>query len=253
VGIMKPIMKGSRSLCCLVLGLGALLMAERAEADLLAVAPACVSGPLDAFLGTSCTIGNALFTFQESFSQGNFNNQNPPLSPTDILFSVDASDPFHPGFTLTGDFASVPINPTRVTAQALVFFYTVSPLSDLQMRGMDGSVGGVIISGTGYADAETFYCLGTFITFDPSQCAIVHPVVAIDGSSNPQSISFSGPFRLGSHVGETTFATFTFGGTVSFDTVSVHYSIPEPSALLLLGSGLIGWFGYAWRRRKHAA
>jgi hypothetical protein len=50
VGIMKPIMKGSRSLFCLVLGLAALLMAERAEADLLAVAPACVSGPLDSFL-----------------------------------------------------------------------------------------------------------------------------------------------------------------------------------------------------------
>lgn len=51
----------------------------------LAFGTPCASGTLATFLGGNCTIGNALFTVDASFSQGNRNNQNPPLSPQDIL------------------------------------------------------------------------------------------------------------------------------------------------------------------------
>lgn len=214
---------------------------------------AFVTVTLDDVLGSSFIIGNARFTVQASYSNGNSNNQNPPLSPTSIAFSIDSADANHPGFTLTGDFASKPIDPAAISAQALVFFYTVSPLPGYRMLGMDSSIGGASVSGSAHASAETFYCLTPFISLDPKQSAIVAPTVSDGGSSNPESVAFGRAFRKGSRSGETSFGTFAGGGEASFNAVSVHYTteaVPEPGSLLLFASSLPGLIAFL-RFRRH--
>jgi PEP-CTERM motif len=52
-------------------------------------------------------------------------------------------------------------------------------------------------------------------------------------------------FTINALTGAGTFGARTDSG---FESLAV--SIPEPSILLLLGSGVVGWLGYDWRRRK---
>jgi hypothetical protein len=52
----------------------------------------------------------------------------------------------------------------------------------------------------------------------------------------------------------TPIGSFTIGATGFFvfdDVLFQTTSVPEPATVIMLGSGLVGLAGYAWRRRGH--
>jgi hypothetical protein len=50
--------------------------------------------------------------------------------------------------------------------------------------------------------------------------------------------------------GDNTGSSTTGGGTINYHSVVWSTTIPEPCAITILGTGLIGLLAYAWRKRK---
>jgi hypothetical protein len=116
----------------------------------------CTTGTLDHVLGTSCSIGNILFSFATggvNFSiQDNGNNAITGLSASTIMFTVDNSDPSRPGFSLTGNFGVSPLNSSTLSAdQSVVLGFSISPLSSGTITRIDLSLADVSLSSSTFA------------------------------------------------------------------------------------------------------
>lgn len=116
------------------------------------------------------------------------------------------------------------------------FFYTAlgSPGAFSVWSGMDGT-GSLLatltlpVTGNGSSVPN---CLGTaFCPFDP---------IGVNFAGTAESVSFAG---VANHI---VFDDVTFGSSTPGTTV------PEPASIALLGTGLVGVFGAARRRRKSA-
>lgn len=100
------------------------------------------------------------------------------------------------------------------------------PVSDLQLTAVIGGSNLVLDTFYGTAPPSLYSC------YDP-ECP-----------SNPATFSFSGP----------DITSVNIGNAEGFSGISsMSYTTPEPSSLLLLGSGLLALVGLFWRSRSNSS
>lgn len=248
---------------CLVL-FGLVLGPAAAQA---APISACASGTVSTLVGSSCSIGDKAFDFSGFVGDG--------ITSADVLLTVDTSDALAPGFTLTG-VGPISVTQLNTLISTRIFGqvnFTVSTLSgDLTLVGTTVTLSNPAISGAGHntVDAFLFVANGTNSAltaggFLPEVCIESNPPgpTACAGSPFPASLTAVGTFS--SPVNTTTFGQAGFsvdasGGTATFNSATYTFnqipgnptSVPEPSTMALLGTGLCGMIGRRLaKRRQH--
>ena len=110
------------------------------------------------------------------------------------------------------------------------------PVGSLTLSG--STLYGMTLAGGVYGDGNIFR-----VNTDGSDYTDMFSFNGTDGADPEGSLTLSG---------STLFGTDPKHGTVLSIPVNAVY-VPEPSTLILLGVGAIGFATYAWRKRRQAA
>jgi hypothetical protein len=154
----------------------------------------------------------------------------------------------------TADIAEI-IRITNTSASALDFHFFQYTNFDLGGDALDDSVMGNIFFFKQYDDDRAFSeTIATSASrFEPNTVPIIFNSLNDGASTNLahsglgiQSLSGSNDYEWGYQWDKTIQS----GGTFIISKDKKIEPIPEPTSLLLLGFGLVGIAGYAWRRKK---
>jgi hypothetical protein len=182
-----------------------------------------------------------------------FNNANGTINfgASGFVSSVPTGSSFTPYFT---NDAAMTFYQNTQAGSGGNFFYSTTPGGTLTLPGSTATSGGVEV----FSVTEAGETLAFFVTSSTTNALFGTP------SSTPQGLLLTGTgyfTETGVTNFDTTSATFTlngsestgnvfsFGGTAAASALTTT-PIPEPSSLMLFGSGVIGAAGMVFRKRR---
>ncbi|HTS63525.1 MAG TPA: hypothetical protein VMH28_15985 [Candidatus Acidoferrales bacterium] len=217
-----------------------------AVAGLASANPLCLSNSISFYqtnytsLDSACQVGDKLFW---AFTYTPSSNNATPPSADQVMVSGDGSNPGEPGLIFTSpstggwtvNGTATPGNPIYVDSSIGFSVAVIGNLPLIVGASLDFS-GYFSIAGQGVAD------IGETITYGSGSLAL-----EVDSNSGPFTSAGSLPGVSSLSVGKDLIAIIpapgsgTFSGTATITEFREGFSeIPEPAAMVLTGSGLIG-------------
>jgi hypothetical protein len=210
-------------------------------------ADTCATTTLNNVLGTTCTIGNVTYTFDNTIYAYGYGASAPAASTLQFLPFAAGNEQ---GFKITGVGGATGQNGYEAY-QEVVLYYGAAP-NGTSFTGIGTSTTGGSTGNDEYAGAFNYQCFnsscywlmsaywqgayyeygyhGAYCAYDSAYCALPN----ITSASN-------GFYGWGGEYGGG--APAQLGGTAYFTTADpVQSPVPEPTALPLMASGLaVGW------------
>ena len=188
----------------------------------------CVAGTVADLLGTTCTIGDLAFTFNSASSDSRWDGVDHPTGADEVWLVPDPS-PLNPGFTWSGSFV---LNSTPGQFDNLLRFQLVlgvQSLVDSPIVGIGSAVNGVNASFAGEGDAFAQAQNSNWLCSDVCGASATegYDNIGVYLSTGTASVA-TDPFFDWCCGLVQFFAVAENGGSVSFDSVSFHFSLVPP-------------------------
>ena len=206
--------------------------------------PVCPSGPLSDVLAlpnATCAIGGTTFAFNHplngvpEYFSGPWAGESTWGPASNIVFTPDSSDPSNPGFTLTGNFHTA-----FAYYDVTLGFFTITAPAGWNIDEYSVDMGNPAFNTTSPQAADIIW---------------LNSLYAMPGAPSVSSASY---LVANSIYGNIDLRFWNpSGGDVGFDSASFHFhesnpndagTVPEPSSLLLMGTGLASALAFFRKR-----